>query len=398
MNEEILALESNNTWSLVPLPSNKTPIGIKWVYRIKYNLNGEVERFKARLVAKGYTQREGVDYVETFSPVAKMVTVRKVLALASIHQWPLFQMDVYNAFLQGDLVEEVYMSLPEGFCSQGETRVCRLQNSLYGLKHVSRQWNLKLTEALLEVEYSQSKFDYSLFTKSQGSKIVIMFIYVDDLLITGNDSVLIEELKGILNRNFKMKDLGELRGARPAVTPLEQNKRLVSEDEMLKDKTTTEENTLGCSFEVVRYIKSSPGQGVLLSAESQSQLQAFCDSDWATFPMTRRSITVEHARVSSPFSRLAHGGFSLLLSSSAILAAFSDYCADLRVIRLICLEFRNNRLGVSFNNDSSKTQISIQLNYMICRYRLCRESRNNFPGMSSTSSHFLPFIVTNNYS
>ncbi|KAE8708351.1 Detected protein of unknown function [Hibiscus syriacus] len=354
MNEEILALESNNTWSLVPLPSNKTPIGSKWVYRIKYNSNGEVERFKARLVAKGYTQREGVDYVETFSPVAKMVTVRTVLALASIHQLPLFHMDVYNAFLQGDLVEEEYMSLPEGFCSQGETRVCRLQKSLYGLKQASRQWNMKLREALLLAGYSESKFDYSMFTKSQGSKVVIMLIYVDDLLITGNDNGLIEELKGILNKNFKMKDLGELRyflgleilrsakgiiisqrkyalelieetglgGARPAATPLEQNKRLTSEDELLKDKTSYQRligkliyltNTrpdiaysiqllsqfmqqprklhLDAALRVVRYIKSSPGQGVLLSAVSQCQLQAFCDSDWATFPMTKRSVT-----------------------------------------------------------------------------------------------------------
>ncbi|KAE8702231.1 Detected protein of unknown function [Hibiscus syriacus] len=354
MNEEFLALESNNTWSLVPLPSNKTPIGSKWVYHIKYKSNGEVERFKARLVAKGYTQREGVVYVETFSPVAKMVTVRTVLALASIHQWPLFQMDIYNSFLQGDLVEEVYMSLPEGFCSQGETRVCRLQKSLYGLKQASRQWNMKLTEVLLLAGYSQRKFDYSLFTKSQGSKVVIMLIYVDDLLITGNNNGLIEELKGILNKNFKMKDLGELRyflglemlrsakgiiisqrkyalelieetglgGARPAATPLEQNKRLTSEDELLKDKTSYQRligkliyltNTrpdiaysvqllsqfmqqprklhLDAALRVVRYIKSSPGQGVLLSAESQCQLQAFCDSDWATCPMTKRSVT-----------------------------------------------------------------------------------------------------------
>ncbi|KAE8718891.1 hypothetical protein F3Y22_tig00109987pilonHSYRG00169 [Hibiscus syriacus] len=287
MNEKILALETNNTLSLVPMPSNKTSIGSKWVYHIKYNLNGEVERFKACLVAKGYTQREGVDYVETLSPVAKIVTVRTVLALASIHKWPLFQMDVYNAFLQGDLVEEVYMSLPEGFCSQGETRVCRLQKSLYGLKQSSRQWNMKLTEALLMERYSQNKFDYSL------------------------------KLKGILNRSFKMKDLGELR---PAATPLEQNKRLALEHELLKDKTSYQRfigkliyltNTrpniaysvqllsqfmqkprklhLDTALRVVRYIKSSPGQGVLLSTESQCQLQAFCDLDWATCAMTRRS-------------------------------------------------------------------------------------------------------------
>ncbi|KAL4309623.1 hypothetical protein GQ457_01G010300 [Hibiscus cannabinus] len=119
MQEEIQALENNHTWSLVSLPSDKTPIGCKWVYKVKYKSDGTVERYKARLVAKGYNQKEGIDYTETFSPVAKLVTVRNILALAAAFAWPLYQMDVFNAFLQGDLTEEVYMELPQGFCSQG---------------------------------------------------------------------------------------------------------------------------------------------------------------------------------------------------------------------------------------------------------------------------------------
>ncbi|GMI89569.1 cysteine-rich RLK (RECEPTOR-like protein kinase) 8 [Hibiscus trionum] len=120
-------------------------------------------------------------------------------------------MDVYNAFLQGDLQEEVYMELPPGFCSQGESRVCRLHKSLYGLKQASRQWNVKLCEALLQAGYLQSKSDYSVFTKRQGEALVMMLIYVDDLLITGNSDVLIAELKLLLNQNFRMKDLGTLK-------------------------------------------------------------------------------------------------------------------------------------------------------------------------------------------
>ncbi|XP_076923682.1 uncharacterized protein LOC143585891 [Bidens hawaiensis] len=115
MNEEMVALNRNNTWKLVDLPVGRKPIGCKWVYKIKYRSTGEIERYKARLVAKGFNQREGVDFGETFSPVVKMVTVRTVIALAVKNNWNLFQLDINNAFLYGDLHEDVYMTLPEGF-------------------------------------------------------------------------------------------------------------------------------------------------------------------------------------------------------------------------------------------------------------------------------------------
>jgi hypothetical protein len=140
MHLEIAALQATGTWSLVPLPSHKRPIGCKWVYKIKLKADGTVERYKARLVAKGYSQIKGVDYQETFAPVAKMVTVRVLLSVAALHGWHLHQLDVNNAFLNGDLDEDVYMSLPPGFGRKGETRVCKLHKSLYGLKQASRQW------------------------------------------------------------------------------------------------------------------------------------------------------------------------------------------------------------------------------------------------------------------
>lgn len=134
MAQELKALHDNHTWNLVILPLGKKAIGCKWVYKVKFNAQGEVERYKARLVAKGYTQQEGLDYQETFSPVVKMVTIRVVLSLAAMHVWSLHQMDVFNAFLQGDLVEEVYMIPPPGLLQQGESAVCKLNKSLYGLK------------------------------------------------------------------------------------------------------------------------------------------------------------------------------------------------------------------------------------------------------------------------
>ena len=126
MELELKTLHDNHTWDLVPLPLGKKAMGCKWVYKVKFNAQGEVERYKTRLIAKGYTQQEGLDYQETFSPVVKMVTVRVVLSLAAMHGWFLHQMDVFNAFLQGDLVEEVYMVPPPGFLQQGESKVCKL--------------------------------------------------------------------------------------------------------------------------------------------------------------------------------------------------------------------------------------------------------------------------------
>ena len=132
MANEIAALEQNNTWT--ELPPGKRAIDSKWVYKVKYKPDGSIERYKARLVAKGFPQIEGLDYHETFAPVAKLVTVRCLLAVASVRHWELHQLDVSNAFLHGDLHEEVYMKIPQGFGRKGETRVCRLKKSLYGLK------------------------------------------------------------------------------------------------------------------------------------------------------------------------------------------------------------------------------------------------------------------------
>jgi hypothetical protein len=129
------ALEKNNTWDLVRLPSGKKPIGCKWMFTVKYNSNRTLERYKAQLVAKGYTQTYGIDYLETFTPMAKMNTVRILLSLAVQFSWPLQQFDVKNAFLHGDLEEEIYMEIPPDFVSRtGKGMVCKLKKTLYGLK------------------------------------------------------------------------------------------------------------------------------------------------------------------------------------------------------------------------------------------------------------------------
>ena len=139
MEAELKALEDNHTWIMTDLPIGKRPIACKYVYKIKYNSDGSIERYKARLVAKGYTQEEGIDYHETFSPVAKLVTVRCLLAITAMKGWGLYQFDVNNAFLHGDLQEEIYMKRPPGYTHGHPDQVCRLLKSLYGLKQASRQ-------------------------------------------------------------------------------------------------------------------------------------------------------------------------------------------------------------------------------------------------------------------
>jgi hypothetical protein len=208
MDAELKAFELNNTWVLVDLPPHKQSISCKWVYKIKYKSDGSIERYKARLVAKGYNQCEGIDYLETFSSIAKLTTVRLFLALAAARSWHLHQLDVNNSFLHGDLHEEVYMTLPLGFASKGESRVCKLNKSLYGLKQGSRQWFSKFSNTLLAHGFVQSRSDYSLFTRLQGTTYMVLLVYVDDILLASNDATAISYFTSFLNSKLCLKDLG----------------------------------------------------------------------------------------------------------------------------------------------------------------------------------------------
>ena len=211
MKEELSALHSQGTWSLVPLPPHKNLVGCKWVYKIKRNADGTISRYKARLVAKGFNQEEGIDYGETFSPVVKPTTVRLVLALAAHFGWSLKQLDVKNAFLHGILQEEVYMSQPPGFLdSQNSTHVCKLHKSLYGLKQAPRAWNERFTQFLPSLGFLTTYSDSSLFVKPVGQSVVILLLYVDDIIITGSATDAITEVIGALHSEFDIKDLGNL--------------------------------------------------------------------------------------------------------------------------------------------------------------------------------------------
>jgi hypothetical protein len=211
MEEEITALQQNQTWDLVPRPEDVEPISCKWVYKIKRRTDGTIERLKARLVARGFSQQYGLDYDETFSPVAKLTSVRVVLAVAANKEWILWQMDVKNAFLHGELDQEIYMDQPMGFQNQSHPNyVCKLRKALYGLKQAPRAWYGKIAEFLTKSGFSVSHADSSLFVKANGEKLAILLVYVDDIIITGNDVEEICQTKENLSVRFEMKELGQL--------------------------------------------------------------------------------------------------------------------------------------------------------------------------------------------
>jgi hypothetical protein len=213
IREEINALNKNNNWEMSELPLSKKPVGCKWIFTIKHKANGSIERLKARLVAKGFTQSYGIDYHETFAPVAKHNTIRILLSLAANQDWPLHQLDIKNAFLNGDLEEEVYMEIPPGLeISSNYNKVCKLKKSLYGLKQSPRAWFDRFTKTIVQNGYSQCQADHTLFIKSSPeNKKAILIVYVDDIILTGDYREELVKLKTLLAKEFEIKDLGYLR-------------------------------------------------------------------------------------------------------------------------------------------------------------------------------------------
>lgn len=196
MKEEMSSMKSNEVQNLVKLPNGVKAIGCKWVFKTKKDSSSNIEKYKARLVAKEFTQREGIDYTETFSPVSKKGSLRIILALVAHFDLELKQMDVKTAFLNGDLEEEVYMKQPEGFpSSNGEHLVCKLKKSIYGLKQASRQWYLKFHNVISSFGFVENIMDQCIYQKVSGSKLCFLVLYMDDILLASNDKGMIHELK-----------------------------------------------------------------------------------------------------------------------------------------------------------------------------------------------------------
>ncbi|GJX12107.1 retrovirus-related pol polyprotein from transposon TNT 1-94, partial [Tanacetum coccineum] len=211
MQEELNQFIANDVWELVPQPRNMTIIGTKWVFRNKLDENGVVSRNKARLVAQGYNQQEGIDYDETYAPVARLESIRILLAYACALDFKLFQMDVKSAFLNGFINEEVYVAQPPGFIDfKKPDHVYKLKKALYGLKQAPKSWYDRLKAFLIKHEYKMGMVDNTLFTKKKSSNLIIVQIYVDDIIFSSTCQDMCDEFAKIMHDEFKMRMMSEL--------------------------------------------------------------------------------------------------------------------------------------------------------------------------------------------
>lgn len=355
IDEEIDSLGRNKTWTLTKLPAGRTPVTCKWVFRVKRGDGVVADKYKARLVARGFSQKVGFDYTETYSPVAKLDTLRLVLALAHRQEMHVHQMDVKTAFLNGILHEEIYMTQPDGF-QQGKDLVCRLHRSLYGLKQASRAWNERFDEFIQKLKFVRSPNDQCLYVRGTGREQIIVVLYVDDILVVGSSLKLVKVVKKCLNGEFEMTDAGEvgqflgltidrqpgvmrisqrryfesllqrfgMMECKPTSTPMENRLRL---EKGVEAQRTTKpyRELIGCLMyaalttrpdlsaavnyfsqfqacpndehwihlkRVLRYVKGTLDVGLVYRIEKEAPLlEVFCDADWANDLVDRRSVT-----------------------------------------------------------------------------------------------------------
>ncbi|GJR87679.1 putative RNA-directed DNA polymerase [Tanacetum coccineum] len=383
MKEEYDALMRNGAWSLVPRASNTNVVDGKWVYRLKHDKNGAITRYKARFVAKGFRQQPGIDFHETFSPVVKSTTIRAVLSLAVTNDWPLRQLDIQNAFLHGNLKEQVYMKQPPGFIDpQRPNHVCLLHKSLYGLKQAPRAWFERLSKALFDLGFKGSKTDPSLFIYSRGDTLLYILVYVDDIIVTGNNKGTIDNIICQLGSAFALKDLGPLNyflgieivphvsgillsqkkyilellqsaglsNCNPVSSPMVTSSSLSLDDSTAFSNPVKYRQVVGslqyvtlsrpdiafavnkvCQYmhaptenhwsavkRILRYLHGTVEHGMLIRRSSGSTLQAFTDVLWKGNPDTSLEAFSDADWAGDSDDRRSTGGFAIYLGSNLI--------------------------------------------------------------------------------
>lgn len=211
MQEELVMIDKNQTWELVERPEHRKVIGVKWVFRTKLNADGSINKHKARLVVKGYAQIFGVDFFDTFAPVARQDTIRMLLAIAAQKRWKICQLDVKSAFLNGFLEEEIYVEKPKGFLVKGhKDKVYLLKKALYGLKQAPRAWYSRIDEYLSKLGFVKSLSESTSYINGDQANFIVISLYVDDLLVTSSNVELIQQFKDDMMQVFEMTDLGEM--------------------------------------------------------------------------------------------------------------------------------------------------------------------------------------------
>ena len=345
-NAEFDAHIKNHTWDLEPNTNQHNIIGCRWLFTTKYFPDGTKRCRKGRLVAKGYTQQPGIDYTETFSPVIKSTTIKLVLNIAITKSWPIKQLDINNAFLQGDLTEVVYMMQPPGFVDKDRpNHVCRLRKPIYGLKQAPRSWYLSLKQHLLNTGFVNSTADASLFVSTHNNDITYVLVYVDDILVTGNNPMIIGNVLAAFAQRFSIKDPTDLQyflgieatrtaaglhlmqrkyitdlrhrtnmfEAKPVTTPLPTSPKLTLHGGTLLDDGTEYRSVVGSlqylaftrpdiSYAVTRlsqfihkatidhwnaakrilcYLAGTRSHGIFIHKNSSFSLHALSDADWA---------------------------------------------------------------------------------------------------------------------
>jgi hypothetical protein len=211
MEAEYAALHANHTWDLVPSPPSANVVTGKWIFKLKLHADGSLEQYKARYVLRGFTQRPGVNYDETFSPVVKPATIWTVLTLALSKDWPVHQLNVTNAFLHGTLIETVYCIQPVGFVDLAHPNmVNKINKSLYGLKQAPWAWYCRFTTFLCSQGFIEAKSGTSLFILHRGLDTAYLLLYIDDIVLTASSPELLRRIISCLQQKFAMKDLGTL--------------------------------------------------------------------------------------------------------------------------------------------------------------------------------------------
>jgi hypothetical protein len=350
IKSEMRSLFRNHTWDLVKRPQGKNIVSSKWLFKIK-----DDDRFKARMVARGFSQTYGLDYFETYAPVARFASIRLLLALAAKFGLKIQQMDVDTAFLYGDLDEEVFMEQPEGYIEDPEL-VCRLRKSLYGLKQAPRVWYQVIDEFFDSIGLVRSEADPAVYIEKDpdiGNLPLMVAIYVDDLIIVHKDMERIDKIKEALNTKFNMKDMGDVQkllgmevhrladgsifinqpryiekllkrfgmeGCKPADTPM--SLKIAGSDKDF-DQVIYQSLTGGLTWpslctrpdisfavgylarwnsrpteahhtaqkRVLRYLKGTKYHGILFRAYPETRLVGFSDADWAGDTADRKSTS-----------------------------------------------------------------------------------------------------------